>query len=425
MKFKMLRKLVVVPIIIFMITLAGCSEKENPTKLDTHKVIPKTLPNTFGVSMHGELSKQDIQKMKAANIKWVRIDLTWREIEKKKGHYKFERYDELNKTLIKNHIRPYYILDYSNKLYEDKTAILTEKGRKAFSNYVKAVVSRYKNQQSVWEIWNEPNHPSYWNEQTSYVNYSLLVDQVAPLIKRYDKSGLVVAPALSGTSAEPLDWLENFLKRTKVLSSLDAISVHPYNNMKPETVLRDYQKIKSLVKKYSDKPLPIFSGEWGFAVNSYSGNFVINEQKQAEFLVRMLTLNASEQIPISIWYDWRNDGVDSTTKEHNYGLLKNNYQPKSSYLAYSNLTKLLNGYRYSKRITNNIHQDDYIFEFVNKEKKKIYIFWTTNPTHRITLSLPSGTGKFVTLYGKEQSVKWPNDQIHLQLSSIPAYLVIE
>ncbi|MDP1443105.1 GH39 family glycosyl hydrolase [Priestia megaterium] len=408
-------------VIIVIFSLTGCLEKDKSTKLKSNNVIP----NGFGVSMHGDLSKQDIQRMRAAKIKWVRIDVTWQEIETKKGHYNFERYDKLNDTLKKNNLRPYYILDYSNRLYEKRTSILTEKGRNAFSNYVKAVVQRYKNQNGVWEIWNEPNHKSYWNDQPSYKDYSLLVEKVAPLIKRYDKSGLVVAPALSGTHTEALQWLENVFKNPKAISSIDAISVHPYNNIRPETVLEDYKKLRNLIKKYSNEPLPIFSGEWGFAVNTYSENFIIDEQKQAEFLVRMLLLNASQNIPVSIWYDWRNDGENPNSKEHNFGLLTNDYQPKLSYYAYANLTKLLNGYSFNKRITSNINQNDFIFEFIDKNENKIIIFWSTNANHSLTLSIPSGEGKFVTLYGKEKKVNWTHNQIEFQISTTPTYLVIK
>lgn len=45
-----------------------------------------------------------------------------------------------------------YVLDYSNPLYEKKKSIVTEQGREAFANYVKAIMQRYSEQGAIWEI---------------------------------------------------------------------------------------------------------------------------------------------------------------------------------------------------------------------------------------------------------------------------------
>ena len=56
-----------------------------------------------------------------AGFNMVRTDLFWSVIETTKGVYDFESfgYDTLTRELIKEDIRPYYVLDYSNTLYEN------------------------------------------------------------------------------------------------------------------------------------------------------------------------------------------------------------------------------------------------------------------------------------------------------------------
>ncbi|MGR9545905.1 cellulase family glycosylhydrolase [Priestia megaterium] len=257
------------------------SEIKRTSPISKNEVGPKGI----GVNIHGNLREQEVKQIRDAGIKYVRVDLFWNSIEKEKGHYDFGQYDKLNQILKENNIKPYYVLDYSNKLYEKDHSIVTEQGRKAFGKYVKAIVKRFKGQNGIWEIWNEPNLEMFWNNQPGYKDYGLLVETVAPIIKKYDKSGVVVAPAISGISDTSLEWLKQLFKNEKVVADLDAISVHPYRNTKPETTLEEYDKLKGIIDKYGHKDLPIISGEWGYPVNTKTENVTITEQKQAEFLV--------------------------------------------------------------------------------------------------------------------------------------------
>ena len=54
---------------------------------------------------------------------------------------------------------------------------------------------------------------------------------------------------------------------------------------------------------------PHLSGEWGYSVipagKTYS--FVTSDAQQASYFDREMLWNAMNGIPLSIWYDWRND----------------------------------------------------------------------------------------------------------------------
>ncbi|WP_186806727.1 GH39 family glycosyl hydrolase [Priestia megaterium] len=413
--------LMVFLIMIFIfVQLVSCQGSKEHPPMSKDKEIPKGI----GVNIHGNnLSEQEVKKMKDAGVDYIRVDLFWNTIEKKKGHYDFREYDKLNKILKENNIRPYYILSYSNNLYEKNNSIVTEQGRNAFGKYVKATVKRFKGQNGIWEIWNEPNLEIFWNDQPSYKDYGLLVNSVAPIIKKYDQSGILVAPAISGISDASLEWLKQLFKNKKVVASLDAISVHPYRNTKPETVLEDYVKLKGIIEDYGHRDLPIISGEWGYPVNTKTENVTITEQKQAEFLSRMLLINASQNIRISIWYDWRNDGLDPNNNQHNFGLLTHEYKPKQSYFALVNFNRVLKGYSFNKRLEY-AQPNDYVLEFTNNKGRKVLVFWTTKSSHYMTIDFPKGKGELISTVGEKQSVKWNQKQVVLELSSAPTYLII-
>ncbi|MFB9760954.1 cellulase family glycosylhydrolase [Ectobacillus funiculus] len=382
-------------------------------------LFPSKISDGFGVSFHLKVTSSDIKLMKAAGFKRARIDIFWSQVEKEKGKYDFVTtgYDELNKLLIDNGIQPFYILDYSNQLYEQNQSIVTEEGRKAFANFVSAVTKRYRGQGIIWEIWNEPNIENFWYDQPSYEDYSLLVKEIAPIIKRNDTSGLVVAPALAAIHEDSLKWLEETFKRG-ILKHLDAVSVHPYRSNIPESVISDYQKIRNLISKYTSNKIPIISGEWGYSMSELN-----SEEKQAEYLVRMFLVNSWEGIPISVWYDWKNDGYDPENREHNFGIMWRDLQPKLAFKAIKNLSTTLNRYKFVERMKYGGAQD-YILKFVNDAGKQVIAFWTTASNHNVTLPLSAGKGKLISMLGTTKDIVWDKDNLILDLSSSPNYLVI-
>lgn len=381
---------------------------------------PNTLTEGLGVCIHPGLSKQEIQSIADAGIKIVRMDLFWSKVETQKGKYDFKNsgYDELNSSLKEKGIKPYFILDYSNKLYD---SINTEEGRKAFSRFAKAAAKRYGGQSTIWEIWNEPNLEKFWSPQPNYKEYALLLKETAPIIKKYDKSGIVVAPALAGINGDSLWWLKKVLDE-RTINEIDAVSVHPYRLGNPETAINDYQKLKELISQYTDKNIPIVSGEWGYTTGKQDGQ-QLTEIKQAEYLTRIVFVNAIEKIPISMWYDLKNDGTNPDEKEHNFGLLSYDSEPKLPYLAIQVLSKTLKGYKFVERIKAE-SPNDYILKFKNNKGRELLTYWTTENNHYSELQLKSGNGKIISMFGAERSIDWKN-KLNLYFSSSPGYLIIE
>lgn len=414
------KSLVFVTIVLFVLVILWAIAKESNRDED---VFSHLSTNGLGVSIYQKANQQDIRLVADAGFKWARTDMTWSRIEEKKGEYNFVNsgYDELNKWMVDEGIQPYYMLGYGNPLYEENQ-ITTEKSRKAFINFVDSVTKRYKNQGNVWEIWNEANI-RFWKTHPSYKDYSHLVNEVAPIIKKNDPSGKVVAPAVSGLNDGSFKWLEQLFKQG-ILKNIDAISVHPYRGQNPESVEADYKRLRQLVKKYSSKNIPIISGEWGYSTE-YSQNFQDDdkERKQAEYLTRMFLVNMSTNIPMTIWYNLKNNGNEFQRRIDNYGIVTSDGQPKVSYLAVQTLTNQLKGYEFSQSLVSG-KRGDYVLEFKNSKKEKVLVYWTIKENSNLKLSIESGKGNVVSMLGAMQRVQW-KDEIHLHLSSSPNYLIID
>ena len=166
------------------------------------------------------------------------------------------------------------------------------------------------------------------------------------------------------------------------LEYFQAVSVHPYRGSSPETVADDYRRLRMLIEKYKPKGkvIPIFSGEWG-----YSSTNGISEEKQGEYLPRQWLTNVSNDVPLSIWYDWHDDGKDPKEPEHHYGSVHNDYSPKPASLAAKKLTSELAGYRFNKRLWID-RDDDYVLLFEKGDEVKLAA-WTTHEPHKVTLPI--------------------------------------
>jgi polysaccharide biosynthesis protein PslG len=406
-----------------------CIKKGNDVNTSQNNVQTKhfsnNIPSGLGVSIHFTGNPIDVDLISDAGFKIVRTDLFWQSIEKEQGKYDFKGtgYDQLHDALLKNRIRPYYILDYSNKIYEENKSIVTKKGQDAFVRYVDKATSRYKNSGVIWEVWNEPNI-GHWEPKPNYYDYSVLVKKVSKVIKKNDPSGIVVAPALAGITNESLIWLEEIFKQG-TLDYIDAVSVHPYRASTPETAAKDYQSLRTLIKKYTKKKIKIISGEWGYSTaNNWYGN-ASSERQQAEYLVRMYMVNLLSNVPISVWYGWKNDGLDPNNGEHNFGIIKNNLGlPKEAYLAINHFTYLLSGYNLVERIDNG-DPNDYVLKFKDNEENIIMVLWTVDSNPKEFLPSPEVKGSIVSIFGENSGFINNENAGPIVITGSPKFIILD
>ncbi len=380
-----------------------------------------TIPDGFGVNIHFTGQPRDLDLIRDGGFRFIRMDLLWSGVERQKGVYDFEKagYDALTAGCTERGIRILYILDYSNRLYEQEHSVRTEEGRKAFAAFAQAAAQRYKGKGILWEIWNEPNIKQFWSPQPGIDEYCKLVQQAAPLIRQADPSGVVVAPATSGI---PFDWLEACFKKG-LLTSIDVLSVHPYRAQPPETVIKDYAKLRALIEQYAPqgKQVPIISGEWGYSNINWDKARLPDEQ-QAQYLVRMFLINLSQKVPVSIWYDWKNDGADPNEREHHFGTMNRDLTPKAAYRAAQTLALTLAGYAVEKQI-NPASEKDFVL-LLSKGNNRALALWTIDTDHEVTIPFEATQGTLVDMLGQSKPISWQDNQLKLTISASPQYLLV-
>lgn len=399
------------------------------------------MPAGVGVNIHFARGREtDLDLIAVAGFKFIRMDFTWSGIERKKSEYDWSAYDELTANLEKRGLRAIYILDYSNALYEE-TITVTDKRTKterkdvaspqhpesveAFARWAGAAAKRYRGRHIIWEIWNEPNI-SFWKPKPDVAQYIALALATCRAVRAADPQATIVAPASSGF---PWEFFETMFA-SGVLKYLDAVSVHPYRpySKSPETAAADYLRLRGLIAKYAPadkRNLPVLSGEWGYATHDKG----VSLDTQAAFIARQQLANLLNDVPLSIWYDWKNDGTDATYSEHNFGVVDNRLKPKPSYVAAQTITRELAGYRVARRLFPTVapSDDDFILLCENAAGDHKLATWTLGEPHAIALDLDlAGTEQITAMNGDGSDYKpmLSRDRLTLDLGPLPKYITL-
>ena len=173
------------------------SNAHTPAPWPTDTSAP-AIPEGLGVNIHfTSPDPGEVKMLAAAGFRWVRMDFVWKQTELVKGKYDFSVYDNLLRSLEQHQIRPLFILDYSNALYDNDRAPCTDAGRRAFANWAAAAVERYHGRGILWEIYNEPN-TGFWTPQPSASDYIKLALEASRAIHQVAPGEQIIGPALWG-----------------------------------------------------------------------------------------------------------------------------------------------------------------------------------------------------------------------------------
>jgi hypothetical protein len=397
------------------------------------------LPAGVGVNIHFVTgNEKDLDMIAGAGFKFVRMDFAWGGIETRKGEYDWSGYEELLANLERRGLRAILILDYSHPLYEETVSSphpITGAPQKAtaspqhpasivaFARWAAAAAKHFQGRHVLWEIWNEPNG-NFWSPKPDAQQYTTLAVAACKAIREAEPRATIIGPASSGF---PWEFLETFLK-SGVLEYLDAVSVHPYRDphSPPETAASDYQKLRTLIERYAPPSkkdrIPILSGEWGYS--THKGG--VSLETQAAFAARQQLSNLLNGVPLSIWYDWKNDGSDPNENEHNFGTVLPDLQLKPAYVAIQTLTRKLSGYRIARRIS--LPGDkDYVLLCASQAGGQKLAAWTLGEPHEVSLDISlmgEDNLKAVSGNGEVSTAKVDSGRLILGLKSAPQYVTL-
>jgi len=399
---------------------------------------PQPLESGLGVNIHfTDPQPGEIKMIAAAGFRWVRMDFVWQETEKARGHYDFSAYDRLLTSLQPFDIGALLILDYGNPLYDNGASPRTDNTRRAFADWAAAAARHFAGRRVIWETFNEPNNKMFWRPQPDVTEYVALALAVGRAFRASAPNEKLIGPA----TGIDFPFLEACFK-AGLLDYWTAVSVHPYRQSGPEQAANDYCRLRKMIERYRTRggsdglsstnlslsygEIPIISGEWGYS-SVWRG---LSDEKQGPMLAREMLTNLANDIPISIWYDWRDDGGDPNEAEHHFGLVRNAFQdgrdqvfePKPAYLAAKTLSKSFDGYAYQRRLS--VGSDsDYVLVFAKGDELRIAAWTTSASTRRVVIPVKEGNFRITKHNGDlAGSISSGPQGLELTISSAPIYL---
>ena len=418
------QSLVTLLIVLALVPNSGCGRADSRFRRDPSVHNP-AIPAGFGVNIHfTDAQPGEIEMLAASGVKWVRMDFKWDVTELKAGEYDFAAYDRLMASLAPFGIRALFILDYGNPLYDGGSPPRTEETRQAFARWAVAAAKHFGGRGIIWETYNEPNNQMFWKPRTDANEYAALALAVARAFRKAVPDEILIGPAVGEMD---FPYLEGCFQ-AGLLEHWPAVSVHPYLRSNPEQVAGDYQRLREMIKRYAPKGkrVAIYSGEWGYS----SAWRNMSEEKQGHFLARQWLTNVANDIPLSIWYDWRDDGPDPNDPEHHFGMVANRYHagrapvydPKPAYMAAKTLTSFFAGYRIDSEIDLGT-SGNYLLVFRQGNELR-FAAWTTADSPK-DLLIPISAGRYAAIRhdGRDLGFVSASEKgLPITLTGAPVYL---
>lgn len=378
---------------------------ESPFGVCTHFGQHKhTLPDTLGL----------IAKMGAT---WIRDEISWGAVERKKGHYTFEPYyDAYMQAAGRLGIRPLIIFDYGNGLYDNGDAPRSPEAVAAFVRYCQELMRRYAAVCRDWEVWNEPNI-FFWKPKPNVQDYAALMKAVYPATKAVNPAATIVGISTAGTD---LKFIEGVLKLGGG-KAMDAISVHPYRYPRsPEAsdFLGEMGRLKALLDKYEVGHLKVWLTEFGYPTQLDPRG--VSQARSASYLVRTclhaLTLPYVERLFI---YDFQDDGLDPKYNEHNFGVIRFDNTPKAAYAAHNTMVRMIGRKRFVRAL--DAGKDVICYEFSGDEGRVIAA-WPRAETATFSLDVTARRLALTDLMGNESTLRTASGRLTLPLTEDPVFL---
>jgi len=280
-------------------------------------------------------------------VKKARIQGGWAKTEKRKGVYDFTWLDEIIFDMNDQAVEPWMCLCYGNGLYSDgggerlgAQIPKSDNSLRAWTLWVRAVVSRYMDVIDEWEIWNEPDLRSS-NAAQAYARFMLHTAEQIRIIQPHAK---ILAMSTAGVNTKFVAEVLAIAAQQGKLHLIDQVTYHPYNH-NPDKSYEAVEKLRRAVAEFSPH-IRIRQGENGCPSmrrkTKALRNYDWTETSQAKWALRRLLGDLGRDIESSYFSIMDMKYPDEMNAK---GLLKSGQDQtveyaKPAYYAVQNLTSI-------------------------------------------------------------------------------------
>jgi GH35 family endo-1,4-beta-xylanase len=364
----------------------------------------------------------DSEYIKDIGAKWLRKStvINWDLVEKPDGSYDWSRADQLVEQATSDNVNILFGVMFVTK--RDMAKCTSDGGpcdTEAYSDFLRAAVTRYKDTVKHWQFSNEENN--LWKgTPRSYADFVKLNYQV--LKEECSDCKLL----LGGVSGDPQGYYDFYKPLLKKLNGqyFDIFDFHLfseantyknytfwkgnfdvkeyYNDIKEDLNNDDIDIWITEMATYSGKPNKMTFSEGG---KSYDPPFQTEQEQASELIKRYvypLSLGVEKifWVKITEWAGFGRQGVNGYFD--NTGLVNNpkvdgESHKKLSYYTYKKMVEVLEGSDWDNIEAIQESDDIYIYKFINKQTgKPTWVAWNNNEQSK-TIILDVGNLKSIKI----------------------------
>jgi hypothetical protein len=169
--------------------------------------------------------------MAASGARWVRLDLSWGWSEPQRGNYDQDYLRQLDSVVARVRARGMKVLFVTDGSPSWASAGGTghpPTDDADYATWLTAMVGRYKTGVQAWEIWNEPNLPSFWGGAPNAAQFVALLRVSYAAVNAADPAALVVSAGLAqgGGAVDPAEFLRE-MYAVGAKNCFDKLGFHP------------------------------------------------------------------------------------------------------------------------------------------------------------------------------------------------------
>lgn len=297
----------------------------------------------------------DMELIAATGASAVRMDLYWHLIETADGVFDWAQPDLMFDAADAEGLDVLFIL-HSTPAWAGPSQLGPPTNLQDYADFCTAAAARYKARGSGghwWQVWNEVNTEWHWSDPLDVQGYVDLLEVAYAAIKAEDPTATVVLgsilrggqdDAVFGAYYSQM-WLADFYTAGGK-GHYDVLSFHPYcypfdplSTTEPEftdgaSVEHGFNGLADLraVMTANGDTSPIWLTEWGQPTGT--DVYAVTEAEQATYIANAFERAAQFPYVEKLFvFNHRNVGTDLANREHNFGLVGNDWTAKDAYDA--------------------------------------------------------------------------------------------
>ena len=264
----------------------------------------------------------------ALHARWVRADLSWADVQPDgPDQHRWAPFDRVVRSARARGLRVLPLLGYSPAWARDPgcgSFACPPRNAAAFARFARLAVRRYAPLGvHTWEIWNEPNLPTFWPHPDPD-RYAALLRVTADAVRQADPharvllGGLAAADSTTDGAIDPRTFLGQVCA-AGACRGLSGVAYHPYtfphlasDVTAPGTawnrIAETHWSLRGVLDRYGFPRMKIWATEFGAPTGGPGTSDHVTEARQAEIAAdAVVTAARSPDVTALFWYTDRDD----------------------------------------------------------------------------------------------------------------------